>query len=159
MNLFETGLLSTVDSRTLSAGAVFVLVMFVFIWVGFGVSKAREDLRARLGAYGRQSPQTVREEELAKPLAQRTVGPLVIRISNFLRRFTPVGYLEKKQHQLILAGSPGSLDAPAMVVIKLLTTALGLIGGFFLISFGADTLQRGVLFLLPVVLGFFGPDA
>jgi tight adherence protein C len=159
MNLFETGLLSTVDSRTLAAGAIFVLVMFVFIWVGFGVSKAREDMRARLAAYGRQSPQTVREEELAKPLAQRTVGPLVIRISNFLRRFTPVGYLEKKQHQLILAGNPGNLDAPAMVVIKLLTTAFGLIGGFFLIGFGADTLQRVVLFLLPVVLGFFGPDA
>ncbi len=159
MNLLESNLLQTVDALYLAAGAIFVLVMFTFIWVGFGVSRAREDLKARLATYGRQAPHAIREEELAKPLAQRTVGPLVIKISNFLRRFTPVGYLEKKQHQIVLAGSPGNLDAPAFVVIKLLTSAVGLLGGFVLINYGNDTIQRVALFLFPVVLGFFAPDA
>lgn len=153
-------LLEGVDGATLAVGAVFALVLFVIVWVGLGVTRAREDMNARLAAYGRQQTVTsVREEELSKPLAQRTIGPVVIRVSNFLKRFTPVGYLEKIQHQLVLAGSPANLDAPAFVVVKLLTTAVGLIGGFFLTDYGADALQRIVLFVLPIVLGFFGPNA
>jgi tight adherence protein C len=113
----------------------------------------------RLELYGRQTVATSREDELAKPLAQRTVGPIVIGLGNFLKRFTPVGYLEKKQHKLMLAGYPGNLDAPAFIVIKLLATALGLLAGFVIRDYGGDALQQIVLFLMPIVLGFFGPDA
>jgi tight adherence protein C len=116
-------------------------------------------MSSRLQLYGRQSVATARADELAKPLAQRTIGPLVIGLGNFLKRFTPVGYLEKKQRKLMLAGFPGNLDAPAFIVIKLLTTAAGLLGAFFLIDFGGDSLQRIGLFTLPIALGFFGPDA
>jgi tight adherence protein C len=140
--------------------AVFALVLFVVVWAGLGVTRAREDMANRLEMYGRGSGGvTARVDELAKPLAQRTVGPVVLRLGNFLKRFTPVGYLDKKQRKLMLAGYPGNLDAPAFIVIKLLTTAVGLAAAFFIVDFGADTLQRVVLFSLPVVLGFFGPDA
>jgi len=147
------------DPILLAVGAVFALVLFVVIWAGFGVSRAREEMTTRLELYGRQSVATVREEELSKPLAQRTVGPVIIGMGNFLKRFTPVGYLEKKQRKLMLAGYPGNLDAPAFIVIKLLTTALGLVAAFFLVDYGADSLQRIVLFIMPIALGFFGPDA
>ncbi len=148
------------EGVTLVVVAVFALVLFVAVWIGMGVTRAREDMVNRLALYGRnQGVQTARDEELAKPLAQRTIGPVVLGISRFLKRFTPVGYLDKKQHDLVLAGSPGNLDAPALVVIKLLTTAVGLIGGFVLIDFGEDTIQRTALFLFPIILGFFGPDA
>jgi tight adherence protein C len=151
--------MSNFDPIVLAVIAVFALVLFVIVWVGMGVTRAREDMANRLELYGRQSVGTVREDTLAKPLAQRTVGPIVIGLGNFLKRFTPVGYLEKKQRKLMLAGYPGNLDAPAFVVIKLLTTAAGLIAGFFLIDFGNDALMRIVLFSLPIVLGFFAPDA
>lgn len=145
---------------TLVIVAVFALVLFVAVWVGMGVTRAREDMNERLALYGRsQGAGTARDEELAKPLAQRTVGPLVIKLSGFLRRFTPVGYLEKKQRELMLAGHPGNMDAPAFVVVKLITTIVGLLGGFFLRGFGTDGMQQIVLFLFPIVLGFFGPDA
>lgn len=145
---------------TLVIVAVFALVLFVAVWVGMGVTRAREDMNERLALYGRaQGAGTARDVELAKPLAQRTVGPIVIKISSFLRRFTPVGYLEKKQQGLMLAGHPGNLDAPAFVVVKLLGTIVGLVGGFFLRGFGSDTLQQIMLFVFPVAIGFFGPDA
>jgi tight adherence protein C len=147
------------DPIVLAVVAVFALVLFIVVWAGMGVTRAREDMANRLELYGRQSVATAREETLAKPLAQRTVGPVVIGLGNFLKRFTPVGYLEKKQRKLMLAGYPGNLDAPAFVVIKLLTTAAGLLAGFFLMDFGSDALQRIVLFSLPIALGFFGPDA
>ncbi len=152
--------ITALDGQMLAVVAVSALVFFVIVWVGLGVTRAREDMNDRLALYGRRTGAgTVRDEELAKPLAQRTVGPIVIKISNFLRRFTPVGYLEKKQHQLVLAGNPGNLDAPSFIVIKLLTTIAGLFGAFFLQDFGADGLQRTSLFILPIALGFFGPDA
>jgi tight adherence protein C len=152
--------LGSVDGAVLAVAAVFALVLFVVVWVGMGVSRAREDMNNRLALYGRnQAIQTAREEELAKPLSQRTIGPVILGISGFLKRFTPVGYLEKKQHDLVLAGSPANMDAPSLVVIKLITTALGLLAGFFLIGYGSDTLQRTAFFVLPIALGFFGPDA
>lgn len=151
--------MSAFDPIVIAVAAVFALVLFVVVWAGLGVSKAREDMANRLELYGRGSVAGAREDELAKPLAQRTVGPLVIKIGDFLKRFTPVGYLEKKQRKLMLAGYPGNLDAPAFTVVKLLTTAVGLVAAFFLVDFGDDALQQGVLFVFPIVAGFFGPDA
>jgi len=152
-------MLESFDPLMIVVVAVFALVLFVVVWAGFGVSKAREEMSTRLELYGRQQVATMRDDELAKPLAQRTIGPVVIGMGNFLKRFTPVGYLEKKQRKLMLAGYPGNLDAPAFIVIKLLTTAVGLIGAWFLVGYGVDTLQRVALFALPIALGFFGPDA
>ena len=152
-------MLESFDPLMIVVVAVFALVLFVVVWAGFGVSKAREEMSTRLELYGRQQVATMRDDELAKPLAQRTIGPVVIGMGNFLKRFTPVGYLEKKQRKLMLAGYPGNLDAPAFIVIKLLTTAVGLVGAWFLVGYGVDTLQRVALFALPIALGFFGPDA
>jgi tight adherence protein C len=151
--------MSSFDPLLLAVVAVFALVMFIVVWAGLGVTRAREDMTNRLELYGRQTVATAREDELAKPLAQRTVGPMVIGLGNFLKRFTPVGYLEKKQRKLMLAGFPGNLDAPAFIVIKTLATALGLFAAFVIRDFGSDALQQVVLFALPIVLGFFGPDA
>ncbi len=153
MNLLE------MDGQLLAVLTVGALIFFVVVWVGLGVSRAREDMSNRLALYGRTTGGVIRDDELAKPLAQRTIGPIVLKMSNFLRRFTPVGYMEKIQHKLILAGNPGNLDASSFVVIKFLTTALGLFAAFFLVDYGSDGLQRTVLFILPIVLGFFGPNA
>jgi tight adherence protein C len=151
--------MSGMDPILLAVVAIFALVLFIVVWAGTGVTRAREDMSNRLELYGRDTVATSRQDELTKPLSQRTVGPVVIRLGSFLRRFTPVGYLEKKERKLMLAGYPGNLDAPAFIVIKLLTTAVGLVAAFFIVDFGADSLQRVVLFALPIVLGFFGPDA
>ncbi|MDH3189504.1 MAG: type II secretion system F family protein [Acidimicrobiia bacterium] len=147
------------DGLTLAVFAVFLVVLFTVVWIGLGVTRAQEDMSQKLALYGRTSTASLREDELSKPLAQRTIGPVVLRISNFLKRFTPIGYLDKKQHQLILAGSPGNMDAPSLVVIKMLGTIVGVVLGFFLIDYGASGVQRVVLFVMPIALGFFGPDA
>jgi tight adherence protein C len=147
------------DPLTLVIVSVFVAVVFLIMWVGLGVTRARDEMVDRLALYGRSNVASAREDQLAKPLAQRTIGPVLLKFSGFLKRFTPVGYLEKKQHQLLLAGSPGNLDAPALVVIKALGTGLGVVASFAIVDFGGSAIQRIVLFVFPLVLGFFGPDA
>jgi tight adherence protein C len=147
------------DPLTLVVISVFIAVAFAIVWMGLGVTRAREEMVDRLALYGRSNAPTTREAQLAKPLAQRTIGPLFLKVSGLLKRFTPVGYLEKKQHQLLLAGSPGNLDAPALVVIKLLGTGVGIVLSFLIVDYGGSAIQRVVLFVFPLVLGFFGPDA
>jgi tight adherence protein C len=147
------------DPLTLVVVSVFLAVAFAIVWMGVGVTRAREEMVDRLALYGRSNAPTTREDELAKPLAQRTIGPLFLKVSGFLKRFTPIGYLEKKQHQLLLAGSPGNLDAPALVVIKLLGTGVGIVLSFLIVDYGGSAVQRIVLFVFPLVLGFYGPDA
>ena len=93
--------LESIDGQLLAVLAIFALVLFVVVWAGMGVTRAREEMNDRLALYGRtQQTGTARDEQLAKPLAQRTVGPVVIKISAFLRRFTPVGYLEKIEQKI-----------------------------------------------------------
>ncbi len=155
MNLLE------IDGQLLAVLTVGALVFFVLVWAGMGVTRAREDVNHRLAVYGRQGGgSSIRDDELRKPLAQRTIGPIVLRISGFLNRFTPTGYLDKIQQKLVVAGNPRNLDAPSFVVIKLLTTAVGAVAGIFVLrDYGSTPMQTIVLTFLPMALGFFGPDA
>lgn len=141
----------------IATGAVF-LVLFAFAgWVGLGVVRVREAATDRLAMYGRDA---LREETLAKPVSQRTLAPVVIGLGRILGRFTPIGWLKRTQHRLVLSGSPGSLDANAWAVIKLFGLAGG-VGLFFFVQTLMDlTVGMALLaFVLLAILGFFGPDA
>jgi tight adherence protein C len=136
--------------------AVFVAVTALVVWVGNGVVRAQRAAIDRLGVYGKDA---LRDETLAKPLSERAIAPIVLGLGRFLNRFTPVGYMNKIQHKLVLAGSPGNIDASSFVVIKVLTTLVGITGAFFSQRLPLTGLQRLLLLVFPLVLGFFGPDA
>lgn len=136
--------------------ATFLFVAFVIMWIGNGVLRAQQTASDRLAVYGKDA---LREDTLAKPLSERAVAPVILRMGSLLRRFTPVGYLEKTQRRLMLAGNPGNLDAPGFTVIKVFTTVFGVILAFFTQGIGADGLQRIALFAFPIILGYFGPEA
>ncbi|MFP3914825.1 MAG: type II secretion system F family protein [Actinomycetota bacterium] len=136
--------------------ATFLFVAFVVMWIGNGVMRAQQTATDRLAVYGKDA---LREDTLAKPLSERAVAPVIMRAGALIKRFTPVGYLEKTQRKLMLAGSPGNLDAPAFAVIKVLTTIVGIVLAFFLQGIGLEGLQRWAMLIFPIALGFFGPDA
>jgi tight adherence protein C len=136
--------------------ATFLFVAFVILWIGNGVMRAQQTASDRLAVYGKDA---LREDTLAKPLSERAVAPIILGAGRLIRRFTPIGYLEKTQRKLILAGNPGNLDAPAFAVIKVATTIVGIVLAFFLQGMAGSGLQRFMLLILPIVLGFFGPDA
>lgn len=140
----------------IAIAATFLFVSFVVLWIGNGVMRAQQTATDRLAVYGKDA---LREETLAKPLSERAIAPIVLRAGQLIKRFTPVGYLEKTQRKLMLAGNPGNLDAPAFVVIKVLTTIFGIVLAWFAQGIGVDGLQRLALLVLPIAVGFFGPDA
>ena len=88
--------LEGLDPLLIAVGAVFLVVLFIVVWVGVGVTRASEEMTDRLAVYGRTTTAlpTAREEELAKPLAQRTVGPIVLGVGNLLKRFTHIIFKE-----------------------------------------------------------------
>jgi len=135
---------------------VFAAAVALFLWIGNGVVKAQRATIDRLGVYGKDA---LREQTLSKPLAERAIAPIVIGLGKVLNRFTPLGYMNKVQHRLMLGGSPGNLDAPSFVVIKVFTTIFGILLAFFAQRVSGSTLQRIVLLVFPLILGFFGPDA
>lgn len=136
--------------------AVFVAAVALFMWIGNGVVKAQRATIDRLGVYGKDA---LRHETLAKPLSERAIAPVVISLGKTLNKLTPIGYMNSIQHRLVLAGQPANLDAPSFVVIKVFTTIIGLILAFFAQGVAASFLQRILLIGLPILLGFFGPDA
>jgi tight adherence protein C len=137
--------------------AVFTAAIALFLWIGNGVVRAQKAAIDRLGVYGKTG--SIREETLTRPLAERAIAPVVLGLGKVLNRFTPIGYLNKLQHKLMLAGTPANLDAPSLVVIKVFTTIFGIILAFFAQRVAGSGFQRLVLILFPIVLGFFGPDA
>lgn len=137
--------------------AVFTAAIALFLWIGNGVVRAQKAAIDRLGVYGKTG--SIREDTLTRPLAERAIAPVVLGLGKVLNRFTPIGYLNKLQHKLMLAGTPGNLDAPSLVVIKVFTTLVGIVLAFFAQRVAGSGFQRLVLILFPIVLGFFGPDA
>ncbi|CAN5313939.1 type II secretion system F family protein [soil metagenome] len=136
--------------------AVFVAAIALFAWVGNGVVKAQRAANDRLGIYGKEA---LREQQLAKPLSERAIAPVILGLGKVLNRFTPVGYLNNIQHKLVLAGSPVNLDAPSFVVIKVFTTLIGIVIAFFARPLAGSFMQTIMLVFFPIILGFFGPDA
>src|SRR5665811_143916 len=108
--------------------ATFLFVAFIVLWVGNGVMRAQQTATDRLAMYGKDS---LRDETLAKPLSERAVAPIILGLGRIMRRFTPLGYLEKIQHRLMLAGSPGNMDAASFVVIKVFASIVGIVLAFY----------------------------
>ncbi|NIA24145.1 MAG: type II secretion system F family protein [Gammaproteobacteria bacterium] len=143
------------DWKLFSVVSVFVAISGLITWVGFGIIKARKAATERLAAYG--SAEFMREETLKKSLAERVAAPIFMKLGKWFARFTPVGWMEKTQHRIVLAGSPGNLDANAWAVVKVISVTVAAMV-FFLVRPGMDAQTALVAFILLGILGFFGPD-
>ncbi len=143
------------DWKLFSAVSMFVAVTGFVAWVGFGIIRARKAATDRLAVYG--SADFMREETLKRSLSERAVAPIFIGVGKRLARFTPAGWMGKTNHRLLLAGSPGTLDANVWAVIKLLSVAVAAVL-WFLIQVGSDAQTKLISLVLLGILGFFGPD-
>lgn len=141
-------------SRVTVAALIAVSVFFLVIYIGAGILLARRTSMTRLTGYGSEA---LREEKLKKPLSERALAPIVLGLGRGIARFTPIGWIKRTQRRLMLAGSPGSLDADAWIVIKILglVTMLGL---WWFFRQGLDAQQQLLSFILLGALGYFGPD-
>jgi tight adherence protein C len=91
---------------------------------------------------------SLREMELRTSIIQRIGRPLLLRLGQFLSKFSPQGYRDGLRQRLLLAGSPGNLQASEFLAIKV---SLFSLFGLFIFVFGP-------LMILGSALGWYLPE-
>lgn len=133
-------------------------VVIAALWVGSAVVRVQQTAADRLALYGRRDTSNRSEQISSSPFVERAMAPIVLGVGRVLRRFTPLGYLEKIDHKLTFAGNPGNLDAVSFVTAKAALVVVGVVAAFFLRGVGSG-MQGLLMVALPPAMGFFGPDA
>jgi tight adherence protein C len=139
----------------------FVAVAAGVYYVGNGVTRARNLTSERLAQYGRKiarQEEAIRDRELKRPFADRAIAPIAERFGKIAGRFTPIGWIERTEKRLTIAGGLGNIDANSWAVIKVVAVVVGVAAWFF-IQGGLPFNQKLLTFALLVGAGFLGPDA
>jgi len=90
-----------------------------------------------------------RAKELAEPFLERALIPLVAGLGRTAKRITPIGMRERIARKLVLAGSPGSMDAEKVAAFKIFGSI-----GCALLCYGLVVLGGGSKVLLTGSLAF-----
>jgi tight adherence protein C len=139
----------------LAAGGVLLIV-----WALLGARSA-DPVQARLTQLGTLEGVTSLEEiELQQPIADRTMRPLMRRLSGIGTRLTSRERVGRTESRLAQAGYPYGLrtiDFMGLKVVAALITS-GLAFLLFGIAFGSGASTGFVMALGGLVLGFFIPD-
>lgn len=148
---------------------IIVLVLAIIIGtvlvVVAGIRKSKDlledPLAERLAEYSQRGETVSLEEiELAQPFSDRVVMPIMRRLGEISKRFTPQNVLEETRKRLELAGNPGRMDAATFMIMHFVAAVL--LGGLiFVISLFSKTFSLPIKILLVVVftvLGYFLPD-
>jgi tight adherence protein C len=121
-------------------------------------SVVRESLR-QLEDYEVDS---VRDQELLNPLAERAFLPVLGALTSIGRRFTPVGYIDGVRHKFVLSGRPSADTVDRFLALRVVTVVLVPVAFWFFyignpIGLSGKT-QLGVTALSILAL-ILGPDA
>ena len=132
----------------------------VVIFVLGSSAEERSTVRASLRQLEGYEVDNVREQELLKPMRERTVAPVVGVLSGIGNRFTPEGYKEKTRLRFMAAGyrDQDTVDrffALRLVLFAMVPVAWWLIYGVVALT-GMTGLAAAVLLSVALVLG---PDA
>lgn len=135
------------------ASAMVMTSIPVAWWAVFSDRPAVDRARQNLAGYG----PTMRQAELQRSPLERLVFPLIRQIGLRLIRFTPIGWVERRNLALAKAGLSGRMTAEQILGAKLLLPALAAsLLGLQLIGNAEPRLLA--LMLVCVVIGFFAPD-
>jgi len=126
----------------IAAGAIILIV------IGLAGSTPVDPVQARLTQLGTMQAKNLEELELQQPFIERTLRPLVLRLSGSMTRVTSSSFSDRTGKRLALAGNPGDMRVADWLGIKAIGAAVGAILFLFLFVI------VGVLKLpLPIAIG------
>lgn len=136
------------------------LAIVLAVWAIASTVDEKATVRASLRQLDGYDVDNVRDQELLKPVSERTIAPLQQRLVDLGRRFTPDGYSEKIRDRMVSAGimSPDAVDrfiAGRVVGVALVPVFVILVYGLLAMT---GMMAFGMAALLSA-LGIFGPDA
>jgi len=138
-----------------TAGAI------LLIFVGLGGSSV-DPVQARLTQLGTMQAANLEEMELQQPFIERTIRPLVGRLSGSVSRVASTSFTETTEKRLALAGNPGDLRTADWLGIKAVGAIVGA-GIFFLLFFivgvlGLPLILRIVMLPIGAMFGYTIPE-
>ncbi len=137
--------------------AVFAAIAVLLITYGLASSPSKDAVQQRLEQLIVQ-PKTLEEMELQQPLFERTLRPLVQRVSRFASRGDQGGLIARQDLKLERAGYPGGLRGADWMGVKLLSTLL-FGGGVALLMLATGRVQLALVFGLGgAALGYMIPE-
>ena len=141
----------TILIAALAAGAI------LLIFLGLAGRSPVDPVQARLTQLGSMQAKNLEELELQAPLADRTIRPLMARLSGATARVTSTSFTQTTEKRLALAGNPGDLRVADWLGIKAVGAIVGAIL-FFLLFFivGVLGLPLPLQLVMVVIGGFFG---
>ena len=113
----------------LAAGAI------LLIFMGLAGGSPVDPVQARLTQLGTMQAKNLEELELQQPFMERTLRPLVARMSGRVSRVTSSSFSERTGKRLAMAGNPGDLGVTDWLGIKGLGAVVGAILFFLLFTF------------------------
>jgi tight adherence protein C len=119
------------------AGAAAFGVLLIVI--GLTRKPPIDPVQARLSQLGTMQAKNLEELELQQPFAERTLRPLMERLSGTVGRFTSASFAETAEKRLALAGNPGNLRVADWMGIKGIGAVVGAILFFLLFQFVLNT--------------------
>jgi len=99
----------------------------LLIVVGLTSRPSVDPVQARLTQLGSMQAKNLEELELQQPFLERTLRPLVARLSASTSRYTSSTFAERTERRLALAGNPGDLRVADWLGIKAVAAIVGAI--------------------------------
>lgn len=131
----------------------FVAAGVFLFFVGIARPAQPDVVQTRLTTYAVR-PKTLAEIEFEQPFSERTIKPIMRRLSGLLRSRTPEKTLDDIRRDLVVAGRPNNLTVNDFLGLKLAGAIVVAAGATFgAIAFGAPSLA---ILLAPIGGGFLG---
>ena len=132
------------------------------IWAVASQAHEKSVVRESLRALDDYELDSVRDQELLNPLAERALMPVLGALTGIGRRLTPVGYVENVRHKFVLSGRPTQAAVDRFLAIRVITVVMVPVALWFFYfpnPLGlAGRTQMGVA-LLSLLILILGPDA
>jgi len=139
------------------AAAGILLIVF-----GLAGSSPVDPVQARLTQLGSMQAKNLEELELQQPFLERTLRPLVERLSRTSSRVASTSLREQTEKRLALAGNPGDLRVADWLGVKAVGAIVGAILFFFLFAIvgvlGFPFVVGALMSIIGAIFGYIAPE-
>jgi tight adherence protein C len=131
----------------------------LLIFVGLASSSPVDPVQARLTQLGSFQAKNLEELELQQPFSERTMRPLIARMSRMGGRLTSASSTTTAERRLAMAGNPGDLKLTDWMGVKMLVAISTGIVCVLLFSLLAGGIIAGLIFgLVGLGIGYLIPE-
>jgi tight adherence protein C len=146
---------------------ILVAAGILLLVIGVAASRSVDPVQARLTQLGTTQARNLEELELQQPLSERTLRPIVVRLSRAGSRLGNASSADTAERRLAMAGNPGDLRVSDWIGVKLLA---GIVAGVLLFFvFGVAMfngswldpvvlVERAIFGLLGLGIGYLMPE-